>query len=77
MRPRQPVRRPAGTRQKPAETAKVILLYRPERRERKRFERDGQTDENEVDTHTDQAIIIVSVLLGLWLIGKSSYLLAT
>ncbi len=30
-----------------------------------------------IDTHTDQAIIIVSVLLGLWLIGKSSYLLAT
>jgi threonine/homoserine/homoserine lactone efflux protein len=30
-----------------------------------------------IDTHSDQAIIIVSVLLGLWLIGKSSYLLAT
>jgi threonine/homoserine/homoserine lactone efflux protein len=30
-----------------------------------------------VDTHTDQVIIIVFVLLGLWLIGKSSYLLAT
>jgi hypothetical protein len=30
MRPQQPVRRPAGTRQKPAETAKVILMYRPE-----------------------------------------------
>jgi threonine/homoserine/homoserine lactone efflux protein len=30
-----------------------------------------------IDTHTDQVIIIVSVLLGLWLIGKSSYLLAT
>jgi hypothetical protein len=30
-----------------------------------------------IDTHTDQAIIIVSVLLGIWLIGKSSYLLAT
>ena len=29
-----------------------------------------------IDTHTDQAIIIVSVLLSLWLIGKSSYLLA-
>jgi threonine/homoserine/homoserine lactone efflux protein len=29
-----------------------------------------------IDTHADQAIIIVSVLLGLWLIGKSSYLLA-
>jgi threonine/homoserine/homoserine lactone efflux protein len=29
-----------------------------------------------IDTHTDQAIIIVSVLLGLRLIGKSSYLLA-
>ncbi len=32
MRPQQQVRRPAGTRQKPAETAKVILLYRPETR---------------------------------------------
>ena len=30
-----------------------------------------------VDTHMDQVIIIVSVLLGLWLIGKSSYVLAT
>jgi hypothetical protein len=30
-----------------------------------------------IDTHTDQVIIIVSVLLGLWLIGTSSYLLAT
>ncbi len=30
-----------------------------------------------IDTHTDRVIIIVSVLLGLWLIGKSSYLLAT
>jgi hypothetical protein len=30
-----------------------------------------------IDTHTDQAIIIVSVLLGLWLVGKGSYLLAT
>lgn len=30
-----------------------------------------------IDTYTDQAIIIVSVLLGLWLIGKGSYLLAT
>ena len=29
-----------------------------------------------IDTHRDQAIIIVSVWLGLWLIGKSSYLLA-
>lgn len=29
-----------------------------------------------IDTHTDQVIIIVSVLLGIWLIGKSSYLLA-
>ena len=29
-----------------------------------------------VDTYMDQVIIIVSVLLGLWLIGKSSYVLA-
>jgi hypothetical protein len=29
-----------------------------------------------IGTHTDQVIIVVSVLLGLWLIGKSSYLLA-
>jgi hypothetical protein len=31
MRPQQPVRRPAGTQQKPAETAKVILMHRPRR----------------------------------------------
>lgn len=30
-----------------------------------------------INAHTDQVIIIVSVLLGFWLIGKSSYLLAT
>jgi threonine/homoserine/homoserine lactone efflux protein len=30
-----------------------------------------------IDTHTDRVIIIVSVLLGIWLIGKSSYVLAT
>jgi hypothetical protein len=29
-----------------------------------------------IDIHKDVVIIIVSVLLGLWLIGKSSYLLA-
>ena len=28
-----------------------------------------------IETHTDQVIIIVSVLLGFWLIGKSIYLL--
>ena len=28
------------------------------------------------DSHTDRVIIIVSVLLGIWLIGKSSYELA-
>jgi threonine/homoserine/homoserine lactone efflux protein len=30
-----------------------------------------------IDTHTDQVIIIVSVLLGLWLIGKSAFQLGT
>jgi threonine/homoserine/homoserine lactone efflux protein len=30
-----------------------------------------------IDSHTDRVIIIVSVLLGLWLIGKNSYLLST
>ncbi len=30
-----------------------------------------------IDTHMDRVIIIVSVLLGIWLIGKNSYLLAT
>jgi hypothetical protein len=30
-----------------------------------------------IDTHTDQVIIVVSVVLGFWLIGYSSYLLAT
>jgi hypothetical protein len=30
-----------------------------------------------IDTHTDQAIIIVSLVLGFWLIGQSVYVLAT
>ena len=30
-----------------------------------------------IDTHTDQVIIVASLLLGFWLIGKSTYLLAT
>jgi hypothetical protein len=30
-----------------------------------------------VDTHTDQVIIIVSLVLGFWLIGKSIYLVVT
>jgi hypothetical protein len=30
-----------------------------------------------METHRDQVIIVVSLLLGLWLIGKSSYLVAT
>jgi threonine/homoserine/homoserine lactone efflux protein len=30
-----------------------------------------------IDTHTDQVIIVVSLVLGFWLIGKSAYLLAT
>lgn len=30
-----------------------------------------------IDGHRDQVIIVVSLLLGLWLIGKSSYLIAT
>jgi hypothetical protein len=30
-----------------------------------------------IETHTDQVIIIVSVLLGFWLIGKSIYLIVT
>ena len=32
---------------------------------------------NWLDTHTDQLIIVVSVALGLWLVGKSVYLLVT
>ncbi len=32
---------------------------------------------NWLDTHTDQVIIIVSLVLGLWLVGKSVYLLVT
>jgi hypothetical protein len=27
-------------------------------------------------THRDQVIVVLSLLLGLWLVGKSSYLLA-
>ena len=30
-----------------------------------------------IDSHTDQVIIIVSLALGLWLIGKSLYLIVT
>ncbi len=30
-----------------------------------------------IDSHTDQVIIIVSLALGLWLIGKSTYLIVT
>ncbi len=30
-----------------------------------------------IDTHTDQVIIIVSAVLGFWLIGGSIYLLVT
>jgi threonine/homoserine/homoserine lactone efflux protein len=30
-----------------------------------------------IDGHTDQVIIIVSLVLGFWLIGKSAYVLAT
>jgi membrane associated rhomboid family serine protease len=30
-----------------------------------------------IDTHTDQVIIVVSLLLGLWLVGKSIYLIVT
>jgi len=30
-----------------------------------------------IDTHTDQVIIVVSLVLGLWLIGKSTYLIVT
>ena len=30
-----------------------------------------------IDTHTDQVIIIASLVLGLWLVGKSIYLIVT
>ena len=30
-----------------------------------------------IGAHTDQVIIVVSLALGFWLIGKSSYYLAT
>jgi threonine/homoserine/homoserine lactone efflux protein len=30
-----------------------------------------------IDTHTDQVIIVVSLVLGLWLVGKSLYLIVT
>ena len=32
---------------------------------------------NWMDTHTDQVIVIVSLALGLWLVGNSAYLLIT
>ncbi len=30
-----------------------------------------------IDTHTDQVIIVVSLVLGLWLVGKSIYIIVT
>ena len=30
-----------------------------------------------IETHRDQVIIVVSLLLGFWLIGKSIYLIVT
>ena len=30
-----------------------------------------------IDSHTDQVIIVASLLLGLWLVGKSIYLIVT
>src|SRR5664279_3455292 len=30
-----------------------------------------------IDTHTDQVIIVVSLVLGFWLVGKSIYLVVT
>jgi hypothetical protein len=30
-----------------------------------------------IDTHTDQVIIVVSLVLGFWLVGKSIYLIVT
>jgi hypothetical protein len=30
-----------------------------------------------IDTHTDQVIIVVSLVLGLWLVDKSIYLILT
>ena len=30
-----------------------------------------------IDTHTDQVIIIVSLLLGFWLVGNSIYYIVT
>jgi len=30
-----------------------------------------------IDSHTDQVIIVVSMALGFWLIGKSIYLIVT
>jgi hypothetical protein len=30
-----------------------------------------------IDTHTDQVIIVASLVLGLWLVGKSVYLIVT
>jgi hypothetical protein len=30
-----------------------------------------------IDSHTDQVIIVVSLVLGLWLVGKSIYLIVT
>jgi hypothetical protein len=30
-----------------------------------------------IDTHTDQVIVILSLVVGFWLIGKSIYLIVT
>ena len=50
----------------------IYAGFRPDR-----VRRSSPASETWIDTHTDQAIIIVSLVLGLWLIGKSIYLLVT
>ena len=37
----------------------------------------SRTTRNWIDTHTDQVIIVVSFVLGFWLVGDSIYLIVT
>jgi len=32
---------------------------------------------NWIDTHRDQAIIVLSLIIGFWLVGDSTYLIAS
>jgi threonine/homoserine/homoserine lactone efflux protein len=53
-------------------TMEILSVLRPERADALL-----SSMQRWIDTHTDQVIVVVFLVLGLWLIGYSSYLLAT